>query len=76
MRFFLVLFSGIVLGLWFSWPGIIFPKNWKCFRDVIKRSAEDKISLKATLAVSPNYLFKRKNDITTKVRIVSDACFR
>ena len=77
MRSFLFLFSGIFAGLYFSWPGIVISKNWKCFNDIILRSAEDKISLKAVLEVSPSYLIKGKNkNIPSKIRIVADACFR
>ena len=53
MRSLLFLFSGIFAGLYFSWPGIIISKNWKCFNQIIAKSAEDKISLKAALEISP-----------------------
>ena len=77
MRYFLFLFSGIFIGFLASWPGILFPKNWKCFNDVIVKSNEQKISIKAALAISPNYILKSKqNNIVSKIRIVSDACFR
>ena len=77
MRFFLFLFSGVFVGLYLSWPGIIILKNWKCFNDIITKSAEDKISIKAALEISPSYLIKGKNkNISSKVRIVADACFR
>ena len=77
MRFFLFLFSGIFLGLYLSWPGIIISKNWKCFNDIIAKSADDKISIKAVLEISPSYLIKSKNkNMLTKIRIVADACFR
>ena len=77
MRSFLILFSGIFAGLYLSWPGILFSKNWKCFNDIIEKSAEEKISIKALLEVSPNYLIKNnsKNN-ASKIRIVADACFR
>jgi len=77
MRFFLFLFSGIFLGLYLSWPGIIISNNWKCFNEIIAKSAEDKISFKAALEISPSYLLKGKNKKTSsKIRIVADACFR
>jgi len=41
------------------------------------KSAEDKISLKAALEISPSYFLKAKNKKTaSKIRIVADACFR
>ena len=77
MRSFLFLFFGFFAGLYLSWPGLVISKNWKCFNDIITKSAEDKISLKAVMEVSPSYLLKRKNkNNLTKIRIVADACFR
>ena len=77
MRSFFFLFSGISIGVWLSWPGILIPDNWKCFNDIITKSIEEKISIKATLAISPSYLLKgKKNNMASKIRIISDACFR
>tara|TARA_B000000609_G_C23878928_1_gene192073 strand:- start:67 stop:300 length:234 start_codon:yes stop_codon:yes gene_type:complete len=77
MRFFLFLFFGIFTGLYLSWPGLVILENWKCFNNIIVKSAEDKISLKAALEISPNYLLKGKNKKrASKIRIVADACFR
>ena len=77
MRSFFFLFAGVFAGLYLSWPGIVIFKNWKCFNDIIVKSAEDEISIKAALEVSPSYLIKRKNKkMPSKIRIVADACFR
>ena len=77
MRIFIFIFLGIFAGLFLSWPGILIPENWKCFNQIITKSAEDKISLKAALEISPSYLLKGKNKKTSsKIRIVADACFR
>ena len=77
MRSFLFLFSGIFAGLYLAWPGILISKNWKCFNEIIDKSAQDKISVKAALELSPSYLIKGKNkNITSKIRVVADACFR
>ena len=77
MRFFLFLFFGIFVGLYLSWPGLLMLENWKCFNQIIAKSAEDKISLKAALEISPSYFLKSKNKKkTSKIRIVADACFR
>ena len=77
MRIFLFLFSGIFAGLYLSWPGIIIPENWKCFTEIIQKSAEEKISIKALLELSPSYLIKSENkNKSSKMRIVADACFR
>ena len=61
MRLFLFLFFGIFLGLYLSWPGLVIPENWKCFNQIIAKSADDKISLKAALEISPIYFLKAKN---------------
>ena len=77
MRLFFFLLCGFFAGLYLSWPGLIVPENWKCFNDIIAKSAEDKISLKAALEISPSFLLKGKNKKTSsKIRIVADACFR
>ena len=53
------------------------PENWKCFNQIIAKSAEDKISLKAALEISPSYLLKAKNNKKSlKIRLVAEACFR
>ena len=71
------LFFGIFAGLYLSWPGILFLKNWKYFNEIIQNSAENKISLKAVLEFSPSYLIKRQNkNKISKIRVVADACFR
>ena len=77
MKYFLFLFSGFFVGLYLCWPGILISKNWKCFNDIIAKSSEDKISIKAVLEVSPSYFLKSKNkNMLSKIRIVADACFR
>ena len=77
MKAFLFLLSGIFAGLYLSWPGLVISKNWKCFNDIIEKSEEDKISLKAVMEVSPSYLLKnKKKNMPSKLRIVADACFR
>ena len=77
MRSFLFVFSGIIAGLYLSWPGILILKNWKCFNEIITKSAEDKIHMKALMEVSPSYILEGKNkNMSSKIRIVADACFR
>ena len=77
MKSLFLLFSGLFLGLWVAWPGIVISNNWKCFRDIIVNSNNEKISLKAALAVSPNYFLKgKRKKSNSRIRIVFDACFR
>tara|TARA_B100000524_G_scaffold230392_1_gene122202 strand:+ start:170 stop:373 length:204 start_codon:yes stop_codon:yes gene_type:complete len=56
------LFSVIFAGLYLSWFGILILKNWKFFNTIIQKSAEDKISIKALMEVSPGYLIEGKNN--------------
>ena len=77
MKPFLFLFSGIFLGLYLSWPGIFIKNNWNCFIEIIEKSSEDKIPIKAVLEISPSFLIKSNNKkMTSKLRFVADACFR
>ena len=76
MRSIFLTFFGIFTGLYLSWPGILLSKNWKCFNEILEKSSENKTSLKAELQVSPNYLIKGNKNITSKIRVVADACFR
>ena len=71
------LLFGIFLGSWISWPGITSPENWKCFIKIINDSKKDKLSLKAALSISPKLFLQADSiDYPSKLRIVSDACFR
>ena len=77
MRSLIFLFIGILIGAWISWPGIIKHKKWECFFKLINSSKNEKISFKALLAISPQYLLKRESSRDLyNLRIVSDACFR
>ena len=77
MRSYLFLIIGFFIGLYLSWPGILISKNWKCFNEIISKSEDNKISLKALLEVSPSYFIKSKNkNRSSKIRIIADACFR
>tara|TARA_B100001778_G_C18415094_1_gene550714 strand:+ start:70 stop:303 length:234 start_codon:yes stop_codon:yes gene_type:complete len=77
MKALFLLFSGVIIGIWTAWPGIIIPNNWKCFKEIMNKSAKEQISFKAALAVSPKYVLKgKRNNKVSKIRILSDACFR
>ena len=68
----LTLFKGEVVALlgpngagktttFYAIAGLVIPENWKCFNQIISKSAEEKISLKAALEISPSYFLKGKN---------------
>ena len=77
MKSLFFLFFGIFAGLYISWPGILNTKNWNCFSNIIAKSREDKISIKTLLEVSPSYFINnKKENMSSKIKIVADACFR
>ena len=77
MRSFLLIFSGISIGFWISWPGILIPNNWLCFHDIFANSTNEEISLKVVLTLSQKFILKgQDNNISSKIRIVSEDCFR
>ena len=77
MKSYLLLFLGFIIGNWVSWPGIILYKNWECFFDIIEKSKNEKISIKAALSISPMFLLRGESKgNASKLRIISDACFR
>ncbi len=75
MKNFLCLITGFIVGCWLSWPGIIIFKNWKCFFEILDKSFKDELSFKAIMSVSPKYLLKGNNN-SSRIRIISDSCFR
>ena len=77
MKYYLILISGFIFGIWLSWPGIVSFKNWECFFEVIQKSKKEKLSLKAALYIYPKFMLRGDSlDKATKLRIVSDTCFR
>ena len=71
------LLFGVLIGTWISWPGIFLPENWECFNDIIEKSRNEKISIKAFLRLNPKFLFTGipKNKLS-KFRVLSDNCIR
>ena len=51
----------MIAGFYLSFLISVIPVNWKCFNDIISKSAEDMISLKDALEISTSYLLKGKN---------------
>ena len=50
---FIFIFFGIFICLYLSWAGLVIPEDWKCFNQINAKPAEDTISLKAVLEISP-----------------------
>ncbi len=74
---FLFLFLGIFAGLYLSWPCLLISENLRCLNNIVAKFGDDKISFKAVLEIFPSYLLKAKNKkMSSRIRIVADACFR
>ena len=77
MKSVLFFILGIILGSWISWPGITSFENWECLIRIINDSKKDKLSMKAIFSIYPKFLLNKESmDYPSKLRIVSDACFR
>ena len=77
MKSYIFLIFGFIFGIWISWPGIVAYNNWKCFFEIIEKSKNDKLSLKAAFAVSPKFIIEgNSKHKASKLRILGDACFR
>ena len=77
MKNYLFIIFGFIFGIWVSWPGVFVYQNWECFFEIIEKSKKDKFSLKAAFSASPKFILRGESkDNASKLRIVSDACFR
>ncbi|WP_320664588.1 hypothetical protein [Prochlorococcus sp. MIT 1223] len=76
-RTFFLLSIGLFGGLWIAWPGIARRDNWACALDIIISAKEDKVDMRAVMAVNPKYILeKNETGKLKKIRLVGDACFR
>ncbi len=77
LRNLLFLFLGMFGGIWLAWPGIIDKDNWGCAKDIVLKSRNDGMDIRAALALSPKYFLRtNSNSPMEKIRVVGDACFR
>ena len=77
LKTFFLLTVGLCGGLWIAWPGITSRENWACALDIIIQAREDKVDLRAVMAVNPKYILKNNESRKLKkIRLVGDACFR
>ena len=42
---------GIFTVLYLLWPSLVIPENWKCLNDIMVKTSEDNIYLKAALKI-------------------------
>ena len=78
VRGLLIFLSGLIVGLWISWPEILRAKSWSCAIKTVKKSHGKGTPVKAVLELSPNYFLNRRSykGSLGKLRILGDACFR
>ena len=74
----LFFFTGILLGIFFIWPGIFKSENRNCFFKIIKDGSDGKVSVKTILSIEPKYLLKINNAKSkySKILLIGDQCFR
>ena len=70
--------SGLSLGIFSIWPGIIKNENRKCFIKIIKDGSDGKVSLETVFSIEPKYLLKINNarNKYRKILYIGDYCFR
>tara|TARA_B100000886_G_scaffold333352_1_gene287288 strand:+ start:352 stop:621 length:270 start_codon:yes stop_codon:yes gene_type:complete len=78
LKYFLLFFIGLILGIGVIWPGIFSGKGRECFLKIIKDGSDGDVKFSTILSISPNYLMKIKNanNIYIKVLLIGDYCYR
>ena len=74
----LLFLSGLSIGIFSIWPGIIKNENRKCFIKIIKDGSDGNVSIDTIFSIEPQYLIKINNarNKYIKVLYVGDYCFR
>ena len=70
--------TGISIGIFLIWPGILKSDNRRCFYNIIEDGSDGKVSVGTILSIDPNSLVKINNAKNTygKVLRIGDYCFR
>jgi hypothetical protein len=74
----LFFFTGLSLGIFLIWPGILKIENRKCFLKIIKDGSDGKVTIGTIFSIEPNYLLRIKSEDNKyiKILLVGDQCFR
>ncbi len=74
----LFFFTGLSIGIFLIWPGILKSDNRRCFYKIIEDGSDGKVSVGTILSIDPNSLVKINNakNIYGKVLRIGDYCFR
>ena len=70
--------TGLSMGIFLIWPGILKSDNRRCFYEIIQDGREGKVSIGTILSIDPNSLVKINNAKNNygKVLRIGDYCFR
>ena len=70
--------TGISIGIFLIWPGILKSDNRRCFYKIIEDGSDGKVSVGTIFSIDPNSLVKINNAKNTygKVLRIGDYCFR
>ena len=70
--------TGLSIGIFLIWPGILKNNNRRCFFKIIVDGSDGKVSMGTILSIDPNSLVKIKKAKNTygKVLRIGDYCFR
>ena len=74
----LFFFTGLSIGIFIIWPGILKNENRNCFSKIIKDGSDGSVSIGTILSIEPKYLLKINNAKSryTKILLIGDQCFR
>ena len=70
--------TGLTIGIFLIWPGILNSNNLRCFYKIIEDGSDGKVSVGTILSIDPNSLVKINNAKNTydKILRIGDYCFR
>ena len=74
----LFFFTGLSIGIFLIWPGILKSENRSCFYKIIEDGSDGKATMGTILSIDPNSLVKINNAKNTYVKVlrIGDYCFR
>ena len=78
LKSYLLLLSGMSIGIISIWPGIVTNEARRCFLKIITDGSDGNVTLSTIFSITPNYLLKIKDAQNKyfKVLLVGDFCFR
>ena len=70
--------TGLSIGIFLIWPGILKSDNRRCFYKIIQDGSDGSVSVGTILSIDPNTLVKINNAKNTygKLLRIGDYCFR